>query len=67
MTILSHSSPSATRDWFGRVYTHVSRRIALAQTRKSLHALPDSILHDIGIHRSEITGIAGLERLKHRL
>jgi len=37
-----------------------------ARTRRALDHLSDDILRDIGIHRSEIGSVAGLNRLNDR-
>lgn len=40
-------------DWVGAARQH----ILLQRSRRKLHQLPDHILHDIGIQRSEIDSI----------
>ena len=47
----------ATTDW-------VKRRYAIHTHRRILHSLPDHVLEDIGISRSQIDGIVP-ERLDH--
>ena len=49
---------------------HVGHAIYMAKVRRHLKELPDYLLHDIGIHRSEIGSIASLggldETRRHR-
>jgi uncharacterized protein YjiS (DUF1127 family) len=54
--LLYHARRRATSDWPRRYAIHTHRRI--------LHSLPDHVLEDIGISRSEIDGIVP-ERLDH--
>ena len=50
-----------------RMRVRWTQHLQLAQTRRALFALPDAALRDIGLHRSEIGGIANLQRLNNRL
>lgn len=49
---------------------HVGRAIYMAKVRRHLKELPDYLLQDIGIHRSEIgsiTSLGGLDKSRrHR-
>jgi uncharacterized protein YjiS (DUF1127 family) len=53
-------------DWIGRVYAQSVRDREIARIRRALRALPDAALRDIGIHRSEIGGVANFGRLTGR-
>jgi uncharacterized protein YjiS (DUF1127 family) len=57
----------ALQAWFGRAYARWARRRDMRQTLKALNGLPDFALRDIGIHRSEIRGVASFKRLNDRI
>lgn len=61
MSVIVHSKPEEIR--FGFAYLEavargaarrMSRRMRVWRDRRALHELPDYLLHDIGISRSEI-------------
>ena len=47
---------------FGRFAAAMRRRMEIARHERHLRQLPDSILKDIGLHRSEISAIARFGR-----
>ena len=52
--------------WICQVHTVWYRNRQTARTMRALGALPDLALHDFGIHRSEIRGVARFGRLNDR-
>ncbi|WP_187829362.1 DUF1127 domain-containing protein [Labrys sp. KNU-23] len=47
----------------GSVLAAVKRRSAIARTMRAFHRLPDSALHDIGVYRLEIDGVAAFKQI----
>jgi uncharacterized protein YjiS (DUF1127 family) len=56
---------AATTGAFGRCAATVRRRREIARCERHLRDLPDAMLKDIGLHRSEIPGIVRFGRIEY--
>jgi uncharacterized protein YjiS (DUF1127 family) len=54
------------RQWLHHSFSRWMQRRKMVGTMRALHSLPDMTLRDIGIHRSEIGGVASYKQLKNR-
>jgi uncharacterized protein YjiS (DUF1127 family) len=56
---------AATAETFGRCAAWIRRRMEIARCERHLREMPDSMLKDIGMHRSEIPAMVRFGRAEY--